>query len=63
MPLLNKQNLEHHKRRIAGCASGRSVNRGQQSLKRRPVERLVDPVQKPANLPIAAHTIASTNEG
>jgi hypothetical protein len=55
VPLLQQQDLEHHKRRIAGRASGRSVGWSQQSFERRPIERLLDPVQKSAALPAPAH--------
>jgi hypothetical protein len=55
VPLLQEQDLEHHQGRIAGGASGRSVNRRQQSLERRPIERLLDPIQKSAALPKPAH--------
>jgi hypothetical protein len=55
MPPLNKKDLEHHERRIAGRASGRSVNWRKQSLERRPVERLLDPIQKPSARSVTPH--------
>jgi hypothetical protein len=55
VPLLQEQDLEHHQGRISGDASGRSVNRRQQSLERRPIERLLDPIQKSAALLKPAH--------
>jgi hypothetical protein len=44
-----------YKGRIAWRAPVRSVDRGQQSLERRPIERWLDPVQKSAALPAPAH--------
>jgi hypothetical protein len=62
VPLLQKQDLDHRQGRIARRASDRSMDRGKQALERRPVERLIDPIQKSPALPAAA-PIASTNDG
>jgi hypothetical protein len=55
VPLLQKNDLEHRQRRVARRSHRRAVDRRKQSLKRRPVEPLFDPVQKSPNFPIAAH--------
>jgi hypothetical protein len=60
--LLQKNDLEHRQRRVAGRASVRTVDRRQQGLERRPVERPLDPIQKPPPFSQPA-TNASTNEG
>ena len=61
-PLLKKQDLEHRQRRIAGAPVAEPIDRRQQRLERQPVERLLDPVQKSSDLPVAL-AIASSNEG
>src|SRR6202020_860647 len=53
--LLQKNDLEQRQRRIARRSHRRAVNRRKQSLDRRPVEPLLDPLQKASNLPIPAH--------
>jgi hypothetical protein len=55
VPLLNKQELEHHKRRIAWRSHRRALDRRKQRLQRRPVELLLDPIQKPSALPATTH--------
>jgi hypothetical protein len=55
MPLLKKQDLEHHQRRPTGRAAARCVDRGQQRIESRPIERRLDPIQKSPDLPVAAY--------
>src|SRR6202034_1789825 len=55
VPLLQKNDLEQRQRRIARRSHRRAVNRRKQSLERRPVEPLLDPLEKASNLPITAH--------
>jgi hypothetical protein len=54
-PLLQKNDLEQRQRRVAGRASDRRMGWGQRRCERRPVDPLLDPVQKSSNLPISAH--------
>jgi hypothetical protein len=62
VPLLQKKDLEQSQGRIARRAAPQVWIGESQGLERRPVERLLDPIQKPAALPQPL-TIASTNEG
>src|SRR6202042_353564 len=55
VPLLQEQDLDHRQRRITRRAGRRAVDRRKQSLERGPVERLLDPVQKASDFPVAAH--------
>jgi hypothetical protein len=54
-PLLQKQDLEHRQRRITRRAGRRAMDRRKQRLERRPVEPLLDPLQKASDFPLAAH--------
>jgi hypothetical protein len=53
--LLDKQDLKHHKRRITGAPRVEAWISESQGLERRPVERLLDPVQKPTAPPGTPH--------
>jgi hypothetical protein len=50
VPLLQKNDLGHRQRRIAWHARRRAMDRRKEIPERRPVEPLLDPVQKSSNL-------------
>jgi hypothetical protein len=51
VPLLQKNDLEHHERRPAWRSYRRGMDRSQQRLERQPVEPLLDPIQKTRSSP------------